>query len=375
MRVNLIMGALGTGARGIDRVSNNLQSALAGETLRLRLIGLRGPSAGPFSVPFLYTALPAAAAWVSLGRPRAVNHILSQSNAHLLNFVSLPRSVVTCHDLIEWTQLEKGLRRLRPHRKAHIRLWVRGLLRADRIVTDSEFVRRQLIDELGFPAARVRTVCPGVDLARFRPLEPDDAVLGRYGLRRDQPFVLYVGSEPPRKNVPSAIRAVALARRLRPRLLFVKVGPHQTIAGRKELLEAIRSCGLGDAVRLIDEVADPDLPHLYAAASVFVFPSLMEGFGYPPVEAMACGAPVVASGAACLPEVLGDAALLVDATRPEAIAAAIDRVLGDREVAASLRARGLTRARRYDVRDAARLMIEVYRDLREDRPFGTRRRP
>jgi glycosyltransferase involved in cell wall biosynthesis len=121
--------------------------------------------------------------------------------------------------------------------------------------------------------------------------------------------------------------------------------------------------GIADSVTFIDAVRDEDLPALYSACDLFVFPSLYEGFGLPPLEAMACGAPVTCSNTSSMPEVVGDAALLFDPSRPQEIAQAIGRILKEPALQADLRARSLQRAAQFSWRQCARTTLEVYRSV------------
>jgi glycosyltransferase involved in cell wall biosynthesis len=179
------------------------------------------------------------------------------------------------------------------------------------VLASSEATRRDLIELLEVPAERIRVVHLGCDAA-FRPLPVDDArahVRQRYGLA--EPYLLHVGTLEPRKNLARLLRAygaLRAARRDAPALLLVGERGWQY----EGLFRLVEELHLRDRVRFTERVPAADLPALYSAAAAFVYPSLYEGFGLPPLEAMACGTPVVCSNAAALPEVTGDAALLVD---------------------------------------------------------------
>jgi glycosyltransferase involved in cell wall biosynthesis len=186
-------------------------------------------------------------------------------------------------------------------------------------------------------------------------------VIRRYGIRR--PYCLFVGNLEPRKNLPRLIEAFGLLRRhgLAPADL-----PQLVLAGTRGWLSSgIFRAAAGQGLEAPDivftgYVPPADLPALYAGAACFVFPSLYEGFGLPVLEAMACGTPVVASTASSLPEVAGDAALLVDPHDVEGLAGALRRLWGDAELRADLRERGLQRATLYSWERTARLTLDVY---------------
>jgi glycosyltransferase involved in cell wall biosynthesis len=242
------------------------------------------------------------------------------------------REVVTVHDVFaaiepRWFAARTAWQlRLTQRRAAQM---------ANRVIAVSERTRCDLIECYGVAAEKIGVVHNGVDHHRFGPAEVDaEAIARRFGV--PYPFVLCVGSLMPWRNGPRLLRAVA---RLGYGLLFVG----RDIWGTDPTAKLAAEHGW-DWVRFAGYVADAELPALYAAAAVFAYPSLYEGFGIPPLEAMACGTPVVASTAGALPEVLGDAALLVDPYDESALADALQAAAADR---GSLRRRGLERATRY----------------------------
>jgi alpha-1,3-rhamnosyl/mannosyltransferase len=166
-------------------------------------------------------------------------------------------------------------------------------------------------------------------------------VAAGYGLEGD--YVLYVGNFRPHKNVAALLEAyAALPDALRARVPLALAGDPET--GAAPLRAGVAARGLTQAVRFLGPVSDADLPALYSGATLFCFPSLAEGFGLPPLEAMACGAPVLCSDAAALPEVVGEGASLVNTRDPGALAAALESLLTDGSTRARLRDRGLIRA-------------------------------
>ncbi len=232
-----------------------------------------------------------------------------------------------------------------------------SVARADRVLADSEATRADLIRLLGTPPEKVEVLYSGVD-ARFRPeREPGERerLRARYGL--DRPYVLSVGTLQPRKNYVRLIRA------------FVRLpdtGRGLVIAGGQGWLyesvleEAARH---PDRVRVLGFVEDADLPALYRGADLFVFPSFYEGFGLPVLEAMACGVPVVCSGVSSLPEVAGDAALLVDPEDEDGLRGAMERALEDEGLRREMAARGRARAAQFTWERAARQLLEVFASL------------
>jgi glycosyltransferase involved in cell wall biosynthesis len=201
-------------------------------------------------------------------------------------------------------------------------------------------------------------VIPEAANARYRQLDPDAVApaLGRYGV--EPPYILYVGSLEKRKNLPRLLQAYARLRQDLPGWKLVIVGARKWKSA--PIFDTLSRLGLEPYVHFTGFVEEDDLPALYNGADLFCFPSLYEGFGLPVLEAMACGTPVVTSSTSSLPEVAGEAALLVDPYDVEAIAAAMRRVLSDPELAQDLRARGLARAAQFTWERTARETIAVY---------------
>jgi len=234
----------------------------------------------------------------------------------------------------------------------------------DLVLTDSEASRADLTRFLRIPGDRLRVVPLGVD-DTFRPVADARRVAARYGLSR--PYILSVGARQARKNLPRLVGAFAQLHSSLPAYQLAIVGPRLWTAGD---VDGQRSPGLEDAVVSPGYVPDHDLPSLYAGASLFVFPSLFEGFGLPVLEAMACGTPVVCSNASSLPEVAGDAAMLVDPYDVQRLAQAMERVLGDGQLAAELRRRGAARAAQFTWERTSRLALAAYRDAVDARARG-----
>ena len=212
--------------------------------------------------------------------------------------------------------------------------------RARAIIADSEHSKRSIVAKLGIAPGRV-TVIPVALGPEFRPAPPTVGVGRRYGL--SQPYVLYVGNFKPHKNLPRLLRAyAALPESLRGGYELVLAGSDRD--GRPGLEALVARLGLVERVRFAGLIEDADLPAIYSGAALVVLPSLEEGFGLPALEAMACGAPLVVSDRGALPEVVADAALVVDADAEPTLTAAMTRALSDARLAEDLRARGLRRA-------------------------------
>jgi glycosyltransferase involved in cell wall biosynthesis len=232
------------------------------------------------------------------------------------------------------------------------------LKRAQRIVAVSAATKQDLIERSHVPEYRICVVYPGIAKVFRDPVTEEhlSAVRARYDL--PSTFLLSVGTLEPRKNLQGTLHAYRLLRQRRtgvPPLLLV--GASGWRLNEKRLLE-----GDEGAVRRLGYVPDQDLAALYATCSAFVYPSFYEGFGLPVVEAMALGAPTITSRVSSLPEVAGDAAVLVDPHQPEDIATAIERILSDQALSARLRQAGMQRAQTFTYNQCAVQMLQVYRE-------------
>ena len=255
--------------------------------------------------------------------------------------------VVTIHDLLPMRMPEL----FTPGVRAHARSSAACAARATRVLTNSEWTRGEVIDLLGLAPERVVATPFGLG-ARFSPREPDrDRLRERFGITGR--YVLSVGTREPRKNLVSVIRAYQRLASELPDVQLALVGGAERLG--EELDAALGSAGEG--VRVCGFVDDDELVELYRGAACFAFASLAEGFGFPPLEAMACGTPVVAGGAGAVPEIVGDAGILTDD-----LAAGLDRLLGDPELRATLRERGLARAAQFTWEACAEGYATAYRE-------------
>ena len=269
-------------------------------------------------------------------------------------FVRPTKTVMTVHDLAPTRHPE-----LLPHARSRWywgRMVPRAARRAHAVLVPSAATKADVVALAGVPEARVHVAPWGV------PLDVDegataDQVRGTYGL--PAVYVLYVGTIDRRKDYRTLLGALA---QLAPPIALVIAGP--VIAGRTDFPETVARLGLEGRVRTLDYVPDRDLPGLYRGAAVFVYPSFYEGFGFPVLEAMACGTPVVSYRTTSLPEVAGDAAILLDPpVSPETLASAIARVMRDAELRGWLIERGLARVASFDWRRTAAVTAGVYEAL------------
>jgi glycosyltransferase involved in cell wall biosynthesis len=360
---------------GIGRYTRELLRALAAvdTQTRYRLYYAAGPGAAAYPLPrlpsnFSLRRLPFDDIWLSrlwhrLQLPIPANWITGPIDLlHSPDFTLPPvagrtRTLLTVHDLSFVRDPDSAVPVLRDYLNRAV---PRSVARADHVLADSAATRDDLVELYQTPLEKITVLYSGVNDS-FRPIR-DPALLAavrqRYGLGAD-PYVLAVGTLQPRKNYVRLIRAFAQLDQ--PGLRLVIVG------GRGWMFDSIFSevgrLGLEGRVLFPGFADDADLPALYSAARVLAYPSLYEGFGLPILEAFACGTPVVTSTASCLPEVAGDAALLVAPEDEAALAGALSRAVCDDSLRADLVRRGFERLKHFSWEASARQLVGIYRRL------------
>jgi glycosyltransferase involved in cell wall biosynthesis len=264
------------------------------------------------------------------------------------------RKILTVHDLSFKRVPETAVPNLKWYLEGAV---PRAVRRADLILADSNATRGDLIELFDASPDRVRTLYSGYD-ALFRPVtDVQELERVRSAYRLEKPFILNVGTIEPRKNLARLIEAFSRLPHKRELELVIA-------GGRGWMYDAIydapQKFGVSAAVRFLDFVPDADLPALYAQAELVAYPSLYEGFGLPVLEAMACGAAVVTSNNSSLPEVAGDAALMVDARDTEAIAWAMQRFIHDRTWRAIMQKKGLNQATKFSWDKSAQELCRIF---------------
>ncbi|MBN1658603.1 MAG: glycosyltransferase family 4 protein [Anaerolineae bacterium] len=310
------------------------------------------------TIPFprLWTHL--ALSWEMITHPPDLLFVPS----HVLPIAHPARSVVTVHDL-----------GFHYHPEAHTltqNIYLRWSTRhnaraATRLLADSDATRHDLIELYGVPSSKIDVVYPGRDESLAPATDPAirAAIRARYHLTA--PYLLYIGTLHPRKNLTRLIQAFSrLLSHLPTPRAHQPTNLHLVLAGQKgwlydDIFALVRRLGLEERVIFTGYVPDPDKPALLSGALAFVFPSLYEGFGIPVVEAMACGTPIICSNTSSLPEVAGDAALLVDPLDLDSIAGAMAHMVADADLRQTLAGRGLRQAQRFSWRRCAREALAV----------------
>jgi glycosyltransferase involved in cell wall biosynthesis len=272
------------------------------------------------------------------------------------------KSVVTIHDCIH-LRFPQYLPNRLGYVYARSSLWI-ATHRSSRILTVSETSKRDILRYFRVPESKIDVIHNAIDERLGTPPTGEEMNQVRERYQLNDPFVLYAGNIKPHKNLERLIEAFNTLRRgglEHVKLLIIG----DEISKYATLRRAVHRHKLHKHVRFFGFVSDKTLASLYRLASVFVFPSLYEGFGLPPLEAMAAGTPVITSNVSSLPEVVGDAAILIDPYEPDEIAAAMRRVLTEPELREELRARGLARVQQFSWERSVRRVREIYGEVLE----------
>lgn len=264
-------------------------------------------------------------------------------------------SVITIHDLSIFSFPQT----FRCHNRMYLTWSTRASARrAARILTVSEYTKQEVVRLLCIPPERVVVTHNACD-QRFAPPSPDDLAVFRQHHVLPKQFILYVGTLEPRKNIPTLLEAYAQIAAYTDAPLIIGGGKGWMY---DPIFAKAQSLGLADRIHFIGFIPSEDLPLWYAAATVFAFPSLFEGFGMPILEAMACGTPIVTTSSSSLPEVAGDAGLIVPPTDAEALGHALLQVLKNPTLHEDLRTRGLRQAQRFSWPETAERTLQAYHD-------------
>lgn len=278
-------------------------------------------------------------------------------NVPILNFMPF---VATIHDIYYYLHPEAC-----PSKAAYLyaRFMIKVAARfSKKIITVSQYSRNEIIKHLNVKTEKVVAIHNGVSEI-YKPVSDPirfKEVMDKYNIK--DAYIFYAGIHQPRKNLINLIRAYSMLRNKKSFQLVLggKIDPK-----RGEIYNIVNELGLNERVLFLGDVPEGDLPVLYSMASLFAFPSLYEGFGLSPLEAMACGAPVVTSDVTSLPEIVGDAAIMVDPKDINLLAYNIERVLSSNGLQAELRERGFKRAKLFNWQNTAKETLKIYYEVAE----------
>jgi glycosyltransferase involved in cell wall biosynthesis len=295
-------------------------------------------------------------------------HLTRLGQATLLLRKGRRHVVVTVHDIIHFMHRRDPTLHIYKH---PIQAWfdalaVRMLKRADVVLASSNYTKRCLIEYAEVPADKIRVIYLGIDSERFYPHQVPTEFYRRYKLDPKIPYILHLSTEEPRKNIPRLLRAFASVHEKYPRAVLLKIGRPLYPTQRQHHLNLVQRLDLAARVRFVDDVPDEDLPYFYSASRVFVLPSTEEGFGFPVLEAMACGIPVICSRVASLPEIAGEASLLIDPYKTDDIVEAIIRLLTNERLSTELSIKGMTQAKQFSWENTASQTVDIYKNIIEN---------
>jgi glycosyltransferase involved in cell wall biosynthesis len=280
-----------------------------------------------------------------------IKHITNQDLAFLLTCMDLHPSIVTCYDLIPVAYYHNY--------SLFWKMNLKGLQKADLIITISEFSKQEIIRLTGSPQSKINVIYPGVDLTHYFP-KRDRSILEKFGISLKDPVLLFVGSEESRKNIGIVIRALARLKTIIPGIKLLKVGGSQMGGDRKSLMHLIHQLKLENDIIFTGQVAEKELPRYYNAADIFIFPSIYEGFGLPPLEAIACGCPVICTNSTSLPEVIGDAGIFINPDNTGELVTIIQEILNNKELREDLMNKGVERAKLFSWDKSAQETMVLY---------------
>ncbi len=299
--------------------------------------------------------------WWAVGLPlylRKASLDLFHGTNYEVPLWSKRRSVLTIHDLSILLHADTHEPDLVRRARKRLPVMARS---ASMIITATESVRREICEHLHVKADRV-AVTPFAPRSSFQAMPAKQANQTKERLGIEDEFVLFVGTVEPRKNLLTLMRAFdQILRQTSRRPQLVVVGAEGWLMD--ELFAFIKQSSISDRLLLTGYLDDDDLRALYSSCTVFVYPSIYEGFGLPPLEAMACGAPVIAGNIATFQETLGSAAQLVEPNDVEAFARSIVEILDDEDRRRALSRRGLEQAAKFSWQRTAKLTLEVYREI------------
>lgn len=293
-------------------------------------------------------------------RPPGITHILDQGNSLLIRYLDPSKTVITCHDLIPLI-FRKQIRSLWPWiSKAAYRQSLAGLTQAAAIIANSPCTRRDILSWLGYPSERVHVIPLGLDPLLKPPSTPNEVENIRATFRLPEgKLLLHVGNTAFYKNIEGLLQGLKIILDRKEPVWLIRAG-HPLGRSQRRLAQRL---GVINRIVQWPVSSRAHLRQLYQASDLLVHPSLYEGLGLPPLEAMACGLPVVVSNRGALPETVGDAALIIDPEDPVQLADASQRILHDLTLQESLRARGFIQASLFRWETTARKTLAVYQLL------------
>lgn len=278
-------------------------------------------------------------------------HLPHQQFARYINFLNKP-CILTVHDLTLQFPL---LYKLNNRMKLYIKFDKMGIKKADHIIAISQNTKNDLISKIGISEEKITTIYQGIDHNIYKPQKKDNLY--------EFDYLLYVGSEQPRKNLESLLKAFYILKKEFKDLKLIKIGEPGLSEDRRNVLKIIKKYNLEDDIIFTGYIPEIELPHYYSNAKCFVFPSLYEGFGFPVIEAMACGCPVITSNVSSLPEIAGNAAVFVEPRDISSLVNSIRMICTDNIMRDRMIEKGLIQSKKYSWDLTAKETMNVYKEF------------
>lgn len=296
---------------------------------------------------------------------RGIKHITNEALCWLLYFMHSENFVVTCHGInipiLDYFSSKN---------KFFYNLYLKGMEKAERIITVSNQAKKDIIKYTNYPEDRIHVIYHGVDHANFKKYTKPRKIIKReeiekkYDIDEHDKIILNVGSEQPRKNIPTLIKAFYELKKTIPNVKLIRVGPSDWKGVRERLIKLIRQLRLEKDVIFAGIFPNEHLPDFYNSADLFVSPSYSEGFGIPNLEAMACGCPVITTDKTSIPEVVGDAAIkLSNPFNVDLLARKMEEILTSEGLRQDTVKRGLKQAKKFTLEKYTKEVYKVYKKV------------
>ncbi len=285
-----------------------------------------------------------------------VYHITNQENSLLTYYPNISTSIVTVHDIFYYTLPKNFLY------KQLIKLLYYGITNANHVICVSHATKNDLIKHFNIPDNKIDVIYPGLDPIFEEKIENEDTIFKKYGLDPSYKYVMHVGRDEKRKNIKTLLNAFYKFKKdfNMTNVKLIKI--NKLANNNKKLLKDLK---LEDEVYIINHVTDEDLIRFYKISDAFLFPSTLEGFGLPLIEAMACGTPIIASNTSAIPEVVEDAAILIDPKDINALSNALYNLLTDEDLKEELIRKGLQQSTKFRWETTAKKTLEVYKKVKK----------
>lgn len=293
-------------------------------------------------------------------RKDAIHHITTQANAHMLHFINNKKSVVTVYDLIPYVYINEG----GFAQRQKIKFWMKGLKKADGIIAISEFTKQEVMKHLNYPENKIFVAYPAVDHSQYKVLKKNKKLAKKYKINSDYFNILYVGNEEPRMNVETIIESIAELKKDGKKIRLIKVGKANSAGRREKILKLVSKLDLEKEIIFTDYVTEEDMSMIYNLVDCLVYPISYAGFGLPPLEAMACGCPVITTNETSLPEVTGDAAIFVKEKNSKDLTKAILKLMKDERLRKNLIKKGLIRSKKFTWENCSKQFLKCYESLK-----------